>query len=60
MTVIHIMFSSSSVILKKEVKAFSFQSLVADVGEMGKFVKSPVAVKFIFTKFTKEIHYRVQ
>ena len=32
MTVIHIMFSSSSVILKKEVKVFSFQSLVADVG----------------------------
>ena len=32
MTVIHIMLSSSSVILEKEEKAFTFQSLVADVG----------------------------
>ena len=31
-TVIHIMFSSSTVILQKEAKAFPFQSLVADVG----------------------------
>ena len=32
MTVIYIMLSSSTVILEKEEKAFSFQSLVADVG----------------------------
>ena len=32
MTLIHIMFSSSTVILEKEEMAFSFQSLVADVG----------------------------
>ena len=32
MTVIHTMLSSSTIILEKEEKAFSFQSLVADVG----------------------------
>ena len=32
LTVIHIMLSSSTVILEREEKAFSFQSLVADVG----------------------------
>ena len=32
MTLIHIMFSSSTLILEREEKAFSFQSLVADVG----------------------------
>ena len=32
LTVIHIMLSSSTVILEKEEEAFSFQSLVADVG----------------------------
>ena len=32
MAVIHIMLSSSDIILEKEEKAFSFQSLVADVG----------------------------
>ena len=31
-TVVSIMLSSSSVILEKEEKAFTFQSLVADVG----------------------------
>ena len=32
LTTVYIMLSSSSVILEKEEKAFSFQSLVADVG----------------------------
>ena len=32
MTAVYIMLSSSTVILEQEQKAFSFQSLVADVG----------------------------